>query len=354
MFYIINEHDSVNHPTPVQASPAWTKSLISQWITCRWARLLRCCRRRRRCCSAAAAAAALLLLLLLLCCCCCFPISPAQTQAPPLLAPCSLRACSPATAMCWWICRAGRASLPAASSHQTAFPEWSPPTSGGTLPPPACWLARGAAPAGLPQLRVIGGGSLHACPPCPASLAPHLVTPRSCTATCLFCSEAMLAQARAFFREDPSLDASRYLLLRADVGRLPFATGSGEGRGTERGCLWGRGWRSSKGATGCGWVGGPERGPPWAPLRCAHRQRTTITSPRCRPRLPPTPLPDVQWRRCMQAPRSTAGPTLRQRWRRSRVCCVREEWCVPPPPYPPPPPAPPHTRTECTATPGDV
>ncbi|PSC67139.1 putative methyltransferase chloroplastic, partial [Micractinium conductrix] len=39
-------------------------------------------------------------------------------------------------------------------------------------------------------------------------------------------SEAMLAQARAFFREDPSLDASRYLLLRADVGRLPFATGS--------------------------------------------------------------------------------------------------------------------------------
>ncbi|KAI3430392.1 hypothetical protein D9Q98_004987 [Chlorella vulgaris] len=39
-------------------------------------------------------------------------------------------------------------------------------------------------------------------------------------------SESMLGQARQFLVEDPSIDASRYLLLRADVGRMPFATGS--------------------------------------------------------------------------------------------------------------------------------
>lgn len=39
----------------------------------------------------------------------------------------------------------------------------------------------------------------------------------------------MLGQARQFISEDRSLDQSRCLLLRADVGRLPFATGSGEG-----------------------------------------------------------------------------------------------------------------------------
>jgi hypothetical protein len=37
----------------------------------------------------------------------------------------------------------------------------------------------------------------------------------------------MLGQARQFLDEDASLDTSKYLLLRADVGRLPFATGSG-------------------------------------------------------------------------------------------------------------------------------
>ena len=37
----------------------------------------------------------------------------------------------------------------------------------------------------------------------------------------------MLGQARQFLDEDASLDPSKYLLLRADVGRLPFATGSG-------------------------------------------------------------------------------------------------------------------------------
>ncbi len=37
----------------------------------------------------------------------------------------------------------------------------------------------------------------------------------------------MLGQAKQYLNEDPSLDPSRYLLLRADVGRLPFATGSG-------------------------------------------------------------------------------------------------------------------------------
>lgn len=39
-------------------------------------------------------------------------------------------------------------------------------------------------------------------------------------------SESMLGQAKAYLNEDPTLDPSRYLLLRADVGRLPFATGS--------------------------------------------------------------------------------------------------------------------------------
>lgn len=37
----------------------------------------------------------------------------------------------------------------------------------------------------------------------------------------------MLGQAKQYLNEDPTLDPSRYLLLRADVGRLPFATGSG-------------------------------------------------------------------------------------------------------------------------------
>lgn len=55
------------------------------------------------------------------------------------------------------------------------------------------------------------------------------------------CSESMLGQAKQYFNEDPSLDPSRYLLLRADVGRLPFATGSGgravggAGQGGQRG-----------------------------------------------------------------------------------------------------------------------
>lgn len=40
----------------------------------------------------------------------------------------------------------------------------------------------------------------------------------------------MLGQARQFLSEDGSIDQSRCLLLRADVGRLPFATGSGEGQ----------------------------------------------------------------------------------------------------------------------------
>lgn len=40
----------------------------------------------------------------------------------------------------------------------------------------------------------------------------------------------MLGQARQYISEDRSIDQSRCLLLRADVGRLPFATGSGEGR----------------------------------------------------------------------------------------------------------------------------
>ncbi|KAL4422656.1 hypothetical protein ABPG75_008853 [Micractinium tetrahymenae] len=39
-------------------------------------------------------------------------------------------------------------------------------------------------------------------------------------------SESMLGQARQFIDEDRSIDQSRCLLLRADVGRLPFATGS--------------------------------------------------------------------------------------------------------------------------------
>lgn len=37
----------------------------------------------------------------------------------------------------------------------------------------------------------------------------------------------MLGQAKQYLNEDPTLDPARYLLLRADVGRLPFATGSG-------------------------------------------------------------------------------------------------------------------------------
>ena len=39
-------------------------------------------------------------------------------------------------------------------------------------------------------------------------------------------SESMLEQTAAFIREDRDLDGSSVALLRADVGRLPFATGS--------------------------------------------------------------------------------------------------------------------------------
>ena len=39
-------------------------------------------------------------------------------------------------------------------------------------------------------------------------------------------SESMLQEALAYFQQVASLDRTRYLLLRADVARLPFATGS--------------------------------------------------------------------------------------------------------------------------------
>eukprot|EP00850_Spirogloea_muscicola_P015651 SM000122S25758 [mRNA] locus=s122:120575:122380:+ [translate_table: standard] len=39
-------------------------------------------------------------------------------------------------------------------------------------------------------------------------------------------SASMLQQARSFFNADPSLDKQRLALVRADVGRLPFVTGS--------------------------------------------------------------------------------------------------------------------------------
>lgn len=39
-------------------------------------------------------------------------------------------------------------------------------------------------------------------------------------------SESMLTQAKQFFEEDRGLDTRQYILLRADVGRLPFPTGS--------------------------------------------------------------------------------------------------------------------------------
>ncbi|CAL5226905.1 g9779 [Coccomyxa viridis] len=39
-------------------------------------------------------------------------------------------------------------------------------------------------------------------------------------------SESMLNQARLFFEEDTTIDPRKYILLRADVGRLPFQTGS--------------------------------------------------------------------------------------------------------------------------------
>lgn len=42
----------------------------------------------------------------------------------------------------------------------------------------------------------------------------------------------MLGQAKQFLNEDGSLDKQSYLLLRADVGRMPFATGSGACAGT--------------------------------------------------------------------------------------------------------------------------
>jgi hypothetical protein len=37
----------------------------------------------------------------------------------------------------------------------------------------------------------------------------------------------MLSQAKQYLEEHATLDPSRYLLLRADVARMPFATGSG-------------------------------------------------------------------------------------------------------------------------------
>ncbi|BDA49132.1 probable malonyl-[acyl-carrier protein] O-methyltransferase at C-terminar half [Coccomyxa sp. Obi] len=39
-------------------------------------------------------------------------------------------------------------------------------------------------------------------------------------------SESMLTQAKQFFEEDRGLDTRQYILLRADVGRLPFPTAS--------------------------------------------------------------------------------------------------------------------------------
>eukprot|EP00850_Spirogloea_muscicola_P016613 SM000136S00159 [mRNA] locus=s136:56084:57808:- [translate_table: standard] len=39
-------------------------------------------------------------------------------------------------------------------------------------------------------------------------------------------SASMLQQARSFFNADPRLDKQRLALVRADVGRLPFVTGS--------------------------------------------------------------------------------------------------------------------------------
>jgi SAM-dependent methyltransferase len=39
-------------------------------------------------------------------------------------------------------------------------------------------------------------------------------------------SESMLQQTEKLLQEDTSVDASQVLLLRADVGRLPFETGS--------------------------------------------------------------------------------------------------------------------------------
>lgn len=43
----------------------------------------------------------------------------------------------------------------------------------------------------------------------------------------------MLGQTKSFVSEDPGLDKDRLLILRADVGRLPFATGSGRRGGGE-------------------------------------------------------------------------------------------------------------------------
>lgn len=53
------------------------------------------------------------------------------------------------------------------------------------------------------------------------------------------CSESMLGQAKQYLNEDPTLDPARYLLLRADVGRLPFATGSGTDTNARAFAPWG-------------------------------------------------------------------------------------------------------------------
>lgn len=68
-------------------------------------------------------------------------------------------------------------------------------------------------------------------------------------------SESMLGQAKQYLNEDPTLDPSRYLLLRADVGRLPFATGSGALRLPWSGCAAagrGRGAGAGWPWSGCG------------------------------------------------------------------------------------------------------
>lgn len=39
-------------------------------------------------------------------------------------------------------------------------------------------------------------------------------------------SESMLREARQYFNSDTTLDPSKYVLVRADAGRLPFATGT--------------------------------------------------------------------------------------------------------------------------------
>ena len=95
----------------------------------------------------------------------------------------------------------------------------------------------------------------------------------------------MLGEARQYLQQDRTLDPSRYLLLRADVGRMPFATGSGAQRSGWLVVGWGGGPPPLLCKQFVEWIGSscfsslpPALPPPPTPLPRIPRTRTTTTA----------------------------------------------------------------------------